>query len=442
MRKFAIAASVLGLLAGLVWLFTREDGGAVDQAEAARQPQGPEKPRGRGWELQPEAPEDQGVRGTAETGSTPRLAQPPTEEDGSLEVEVVNGERPVPGASLRLYWRGVRDPNLGAVSWRLASTGTTDGQGRARLASRPGAYLLSVRAQGLAPLLRDVVRPYGEARTSLKVRLEPGRALAGRTVVKGSGEVLPLVEVSLTAHGHAAESWEQVEAPAEEKAFTTSDARGLFRLEGLAPGTYELEAQAPGHARVQQRVQVPSPGELTVELPAASVVEGFVVDAQGQPVSGAEVQLGGRTAYTTTTGQGGGFSVEVVAGSYVVTARSGESAGALEGPVQVAQGRTVRGVQVRLGAGASIEGRVVARSSGAPVPGASVDISPLRKQGAALYGFAPDTQRYFDYHHAATDVFEAVNKRELELGAASMAVLIYLIDQHGLPMNRQVPPGN
>lgn len=69
-----------------------------------------------------------------------------------------------------------------------------------------------------------------------------------------------------------------------------------------------------------------------------------------------------------------------------------------------------------------------------------VDISPLRKQGTPLFGYAPDTQRYFDFHHAATDVFEAVNKRELELGAASMAVLIYLIDQHGLPDKAQVPP--
>lgn len=69
-----------------------------------------------------------------------------------------------------------------------------------------------------------------------------------------------------------------------------------------------------------------------------------------------------------------------------------------------------------------------------------VDISPLRKQGTALFGYAPDTQRYFDFHHAATDVFENVNKRELELGAASMATLIYLIDQHGLPENPQVKP--
>jgi carboxypeptidase Q len=61
-----------------------------------------------------------------------------------------------------------------------------------------------------------------------------------------------------------------------------------------------------------------------------------------------------------------------------------------------------------------------------------VDISPFRKDGVPLFGFLPDSQRYFDYHHARTDVFEAVNKRELELGAASMAAFVYLISEYGL----------
>lgn len=63
-----------------------------------------------------------------------------------------------------------------------------------------------------------------------------------------------------------------------------------------------------------------------------------------------------------------------------------------------------------------------------------VDINPLKSQGAALVGFVPDSQRYFDVHHTANDVFENVNQRELELGAATMASLIYLIDKYGVPM--------
>jgi len=64
--------------------------------------------------------------------------------------------------------------------------------------------------------------------------------------------------------------------------------------------------------------------------------------------------------------------------------------------------------------------------------GGGADIGPLKKQKGLLSGYAPDSQRYFDYHHTAADVFEAVNKRELELGAASMAALVYLLDKHGL----------
>ncbi len=64
--------------------------------------------------------------------------------------------------------------------------------------------------------------------------------------------------------------------------------------------------------------------------------------------------------------------------------------------------------------------------------GGGADIGPLKGQKGLLSGFAPDSQRYFDYHHTAADVFEAVSKRELELGAASMAALVYLLDKHGL----------
>ncbi len=61
-----------------------------------------------------------------------------------------------------------------------------------------------------------------------------------------------------------------------------------------------------------------------------------------------------------------------------------------------------------------------------------VDIAPLKKQRVPLIGLRPDDQRYFDHHHSDTDVFENVHRRELELGAASFASMIYLIDMHGL----------
>lgn len=64
--------------------------------------------------------------------------------------------------------------------------------------------------------------------------------------------------------------------------------------------------------------------------------------------------------------------------------------------------------------------------------GSGSDVGPLKKVGAALAGLKPDSQRYFDVHHSSSDVFENVSKRELNLGALSMAALIYLVDKYGL----------
>jgi carboxypeptidase Q len=35
---------------------------------------------------------------------------------------------------------------------------------------------------------------------------------------------------------------------------------------------------------------------------------------------------------------------------------------------------------------------------------------------------------YFSFHHSANDTFEQVNIRELQMGSAAIASLIYLID--------------
>ncbi|MFY8138598.1 MAG: peptidase M28 family protein, partial [Flavobacteriales bacterium] len=59
-----------------------------------------------------------------------------------------------------------------------------------------------------------------------------------------------------------------------------------------------------------------------------------------------------------------------------------------------------------------------------------VDIGPLKNDTIGLYGLSVDSQRYFDFHHSNNDIFENVNKREHTLGAAAMAALVYLIDQH------------
>lgn len=60
-----------------------------------------------------------------------------------------------------------------------------------------------------------------------------------------------------------------------------------------------------------------------------------------------------------------------------------------------------------------------------------VDIGPLKEYYPDMIqlGMAINSQIYFNYHHSNNDLFENVNKRELELGSAAMASMIYLMDK-------------
>ena len=64
--------------------------------------------------------------------------------------------------------------------------------------------------------------------------------------------------------------------------------------------------------------------------------------------------------------------------------------------------------------------------------GSGVDVSFLKETGTTMIGLITDSQRYFDYHHSANDVFENVNRREMQLGSASIAALVYLIDKYDI----------
>ena len=64
--------------------------------------------------------------------------------------------------------------------------------------------------------------------------------------------------------------------------------------------------------------------------------------------------------------------------------------------------------------------------------GSGADISNLKKDNNVLSGLGPNSQRYFDYHHTEIDTFDAINKRELEMGSSAIASLVYLFDKYGL----------
>jgi carboxypeptidase Q len=66
--------------------------------------------------------------------------------------------------------------------------------------------------------------------------------------------------------------------------------------------------------------------------------------------------------------------------------------------------------------------------------GGGADIGPLKNYypDVLMMGIIPDDQRYFLYHHAPSDTFEQVDRREMQMGAAGIAALVYLYDRYGL----------
>lgn len=59
------------------------------------------------------------------------------------------------------------------------------------------------------------------------------------------------------------------------------------------------------------------------------------------------------------------------------------------------------------------------------------DINPLKKYfKIPLCSYEPDNQRYFNIHHTKDDVFEKVNKRELELGTAAISSFVMMMDKY------------
>lgn len=64
--------------------------------------------------------------------------------------------------------------------------------------------------------------------------------------------------------------------------------------------------------------------------------------------------------------------------------------------------------------------------------GSGADISQLYSKDLVMLGLRPDNHRYFDIHHSAADVIESVSPRELEMGSATLAAFIYLLDKYDI----------
>ncbi len=261
---------VLGVVVGAI-LLAVQGRSALERSEAERRP----TPLVASPIAEP--PEEESVLEVEipvaeEAPGTPLQEESVAEVDGLLELRVLARGQPVPRAQVRLYLRSEHETPTGGSSeprpgWRLAATAATGDDGRLELPTRPGDYLMAVRARGFSRVLRDVARPEGEARTLVEVGLSEELTLSGRTLME-SGAPLSEVELVLTPYGRSNGTWHLVDVPVEERVSAVSDARGLFLLDGLAPGLYRMELHLPGQELEEARMVWVPAEELELVLPS------------------------------------------------------------------------------------------------------------------------------------------------------------------------------
>jgi hypothetical protein len=159
-----------------------------------------------------------------------------------------------------------------------------------------------------------------------------------------------------------------------------TSARGIYELDGIAPGVVELRVRAKGFAEGTQQATVPSSdGSRDTELPpvaleAEGIVEGVVVDSKGEVVANARVAkdhaptwivVGTTPPGVVATDSKGRFSIgELPEGRVTLEAyAAGTGRGHVEG-VAVKAGQTSGGVRIVLVGSSSDDSNVEPAAGG------------------------------------------------------------------------------
>jgi len=266
----------------------------------------------------------------------------------------------------------VRDSSGGAiakarVALPLGGGSEADDDGRYELCIPVGDdHLVEVSADGYATASARI-SAYG--RVQRDFQLVPEAIVAGRAIRADDKRPVAGAMIELTA----------TRTDYHERALlAVADDDGRFRIEGAAPGRYQLHASADRlvtRDELDVFAEVGNEEPVTAELTATLAIAGKVVEkGTGTPIGSARISVYGEHTIRHTpeafTGSDGTFEIDhVLPGNYGVAVR-GHFADERKLTVGASE---LRGVVIEVERGGVIEGRVTA--SGKPVDGARVSSS-------------------------------------------------------------------
>lgn len=264
------------------------------------------------------------------------------------------GGEPVAGARIVLTAEWQRG---GAMSMRSAGHAESDEEGRFLFEDvEPGTVRLMAFAEGRQPAeLGGIAAPPGKDVEGIELVLAPGAVVEGRVLDAAgkpvAGAMVQPVESEMGARMRMSSGG-------------ATDGDGLYRIEGLAPGTRSIEAQDGQGRRAVGELEVrPGTNRLDLRFRGGHEIAGRVLDPEGAPAAGAEVALtsAGRMGgeQQTVSGTDGAFRLDDVEdGEYRLLASKEGYARTESDPLRVA-GAAVSGIEIRLQAGGALTGRLL-----------------------------------------------------------------------------------
>jgi protocatechuate 3,4-dioxygenase beta subunit len=254
----------------------------------------------------------------------------------------------------------------GARPGRAIATALTGADGRYALAVREGQHLVAVRSADYAPQSRYV--DVGTAGASADFALVPGGVIEGVVLDERTKEPVPRAAVVARRDGRDTMFGEA------GAVLATAGGDGRFRLSGLRPGSYELDAKLVAQRTRSSTVvglgvaeQVP---DVTLLVGAGLAVRGKVVDDGGAPVAGAKVRARGDEDSVAVSDAAGAFALEGLApGKHFLQARGDAHLPGAPMPVALVD-KDIDGVVVRVQAGLRVRGHVEPRQV------ATVELAP------------------------------------------------------------------
>ncbi|APR83617.1 Hypothetical protein A7982_08966 [Minicystis rosea] len=290
----ALACAAMLLLPTLVWLL-------------APRPTAPPRPARRAT---PSAPA---------TVVEARLPPPRgTEEPAATTAPAADVEQPVTGRVLDPQGNAVAGAFVSCDDGRAVPATSTDDRGRFQLpAEASGCLAVTTHPSFVASKPVKIIAGRDNVLT-----LEASGAIEG-DVVDDRGQPVTAYQLGMESYQGAGSD------PPTGQTRAIQDARGAFRWENLAPGTYVLSAGAEGRPFARSRPIEVELGRTThhvrIALPRSATLSGRVFDADTrQPLAGATVAFDA----LTSSGIGSGFATADESGAYALS-------GAPPGPFSV-----------------------------------------------------------------------------------------------------------